>query len=64
MIKNEFKNKVNFDKGMVLPELILSMIFLVAFFDIKDLFSPIVFKNFRRLRQKFEHDLFVLEELE
>ena len=31
MIKNEFKNAVNFNKGMVLPELILSMIFLVAF---------------------------------
>ena len=31
MIKTEFKNTVNFNKGMVLPELILSMIFLVSF---------------------------------
>ena len=31
MIKNEFKKTLNFNKGMVLPELILSMIFLVAF---------------------------------
>ena len=31
MIKNESKNTVNFNKGMVLPELILSMIFLVSF---------------------------------
>ena len=31
MIKNKFKNIVNLNKGMVLPELILSMIFLVSF---------------------------------
>ena len=31
MIKIEFKNKVNLNKGMVLPELVLSMIFLVSF---------------------------------
>ena len=31
MIKTEFKNTVNFNKGMVLTELILSMVFLVSF---------------------------------
>ena len=31
MIKIEFKNIVNLNKGMVLPELVLSMIFLVSF---------------------------------
>ena len=31
MIKTEFKNTRNFNRGMVLPELIISMIFLVSF---------------------------------